>query len=76
MMQSGQSGSHVNFKIAMLGVDMSSGDGIIGERNHGVRWVGVYPGVFPYMVLLSWLFTYVYLLYLHQDIPSTNAKKH
>ncbi len=40
MMQSGQSGPHVNFKIAMLGVDMSSGDGIIGEGNHGGQMGG------------------------------------
>ncbi len=53
MMQSGQSGSHVNFKIVMLGVEMSSGNGITGEKIIGVRWVGVYPGVFPYMALLS-----------------------
>ncbi len=40
MMQSGQSGTHVNFKIAMLRVDMSTGDGIIGDRNHGGQMGG------------------------------------
>ncbi len=40
MMQSSQSGLHVNFKIAMLDVDMFSGDGIIGERNHGGQMGG------------------------------------
>ncbi len=56
----------------MLGVDMSSGDGIIGQRNHGSQMGGcVSRGVPLYGTAILFIH-----LYLHRYIMYTNAKKH